>query len=76
VNEAASSIRVRIVSGSRPAVEDAVNAYLYEQPEDVRLVGVEYSYQGPEFNDRGNQVAEPTHGVLLVLQELTRVEAG
>jgi hypothetical protein len=66
----AKATRIKLFNGPRFDTENAVNEFLRKQSDTTVLLGVEYNYQGPEVNAKGNQISEPSHGVLLMLQDV------
>lgn len=67
MNTAANRLRIILVEGPVGFTADYTNALLARQGPECRVIDIEYNYQAPEVNDKGEMVAPGYHGILLAL---------
>lgn len=64
MNTAANRLKIILFAGLDYVVNQHVNTWLAEQPAGVRVVAMEYNYQGTEYHD-GEPIAQGEHGILI-----------
>lgn len=68
MNTSANRLKLILFEGNAPQISDRANAWLAEQPAGVRVVSLEYNYQGSEYLD-GAIISVGEHGILLAYTE-------
>jgi len=68
MNTAANRMTIVLFEGNAPEVADRANAWLAEQPAGVRIIDLQYNYQGTEWYE-GKPLSVGEHGILLALTE-------